>query len=640
MSKKSMKVLALLLSLVMVFGLLTACKSNKADDTPVNTDDPQKETPEDTKEPDPTEAPAPADDTADDTSGDVQLPRNETMYFGGQQWGAVNGWNPMGDNNNNAMALASSGSGSRTVMFETLYMYNFLDGSMTPLLADGDYVWNDARTEITVKLNSAAKWNDGTQLTANDVAYTYETAVKIGNNAGNANKLYIESVVAADPSTVVIKAVLNEEGKAVNPLMLVNFLGSFYVAQEGWIKTLEERSGNDATAIKNDPAEDVLYTGPYGKYFADDQKVVFIRNEAYWGQDASMWGKLPTPKYLAHTIFSDNSATETAFKAGEVDVNQQFIPNIQDLWLKDGLPIATYMDEAPYGICVNMPTAFFNLDKPVLQNLAVRKAIAIAVDYDAINANAMTGQSPTFKDVPRSLMNPTEGEQATFDHEAVKDLQWVGNDIAGANKILDDAGIVDTDGDGIREFNGEKISLIAACPNGWTDWQASMEIVAAAGKNIGLEITTQFPEADPYQTTVTSAQQLDFDIFMMWTDSASPTQPWGRFRYLMSSEFNGLDNNWSGNYGHYANDRVQELIKAIPTETDEAKLKDLYTEAVKIYLSDIPSFSLMYRPDKFHAVNESVWTGYPEAGDGLNIPPADCTDGYGIAALYNVTPLQ
>ncbi|TAH64543.1 MAG: ABC transporter substrate-binding protein, partial [Anaerolineaceae bacterium] len=569
-----------------------------------------------------------------------ELPRNETMYFGGQQWGAVNGWNPLGDNNNNSMALASSGSGSRTVMFETLYMYNFLDSSMTPLLADGDYQWNDNLTEITVKINSAAKWSDGTPVTADDVAYTYETCVKIENNAGNANKLYIESVTATDPSTVVIKSVLNEEGKSVNPLMLVNFLGSFYIAQKDWIQKVEARNNNDATAIKTDAGEDVVYSGPYGKYFADDQKVVFIRNEEYWGKDASMWGKLPNPKYIAHTIFKDNPASETAFKAGEIDVNQQFMPNIQDLWEKDGLPISTYMDEPPYGICVNMPTAFFNLDKPVLQNIAVRKAIAIAVDYDAVNANAMTGQSPTFEAVPRSLMNPTAGEQATFDHDAVKDLQWVGNDIDGAKKLLDDAGIVDTDGDGFREYNGEKISLIAACPFGWTDWQLSMEIVAAAGKNIGIEITTLFPEADPYLTVVTSAKQLDFDIFMMWTDSASPVQPWGRMRYLMSSEFNGLDNNWSGNYGHYSNDRVQELIKLIPIETDAAKLKEYYTEAVEIYLTDIPSFSLMYRPDKFHAVNESVWTGFPEMDDGDNIPPSNCTDGYGIAALYNVTPIQ
>lgn len=639
MKKRTMKVLALFLSMLLVLGTLSACKSKEPEEKPATsteTPDTSKETETPKKE----ETPSTEEKATEEPTSTTELPRNETLYFGGQQWGAVNGWNPLGDNNNNAMALSSSGSGSRTVMFETLYMYNFLDGSMTPLLADGDYQWNDNMTEITVKINSAAKWSDGTPVTADDVAYTYETCVKIGNNAGNANKLYIDTITAVDPSTVVIKAVLNEEGKAANPLMLVNFLGSFYIAQKDWIQKVEARNNNDPTAIKNDPGEDVVYSGPYGKYYADDQKVVFIRNDEYWGKDPSMWGKLPTPKYLAHAIYADNAASETAFKAGEIDVNQQFIPNIQDLWLKEGLPISTYIDEPPYGICVNMPTAFYNLDKPVLQEVAVRKAIAIAVDYDAIIANAMTGQSPSFREVPRSIMNPTEAEQSTFDHDAVKHLQWIGNDIEGANKLLDEAGIVDTNGDGIREYNGENISLVAACPNGWTDWQASMEIVAAAGKNIGIEITTQFPDADTYQTTVTSAKQLDYDIFMMWTDSASPVQPWGRFRYLMSNEFNGLDNNWSGNYGHYSNDRVQELIKLIPTETDPAKLKEYYTEAVEIYLTDIPSFSLMYRPDKFHAVNESVWTGFPEQGDGLNIPPADCTDGYGIAALYHITPIE
>ena len=104
----------------------------------------------------------------------------------------------------------------------------------------------------------------------------------------------------------------------------------------------------------------------------------------------------------------------------------------------------------------------------------------------------------------------------------------------------------------------------------------------------------------------------------------------------MSSDFLGVDNNWSGNFGHYKNDRIDEIIAAIPLTTDEAELKALYTEATQIYLTEVPSFSLMYRPEQFHAVNETVWTGYPEKDDGDNIPPADCTDGYGIAALYNL----
>lgn len=416
----------------------------------------------------------------------VQLPREETLYFAGQQWGAVNGWNPLSDDMNNAMTIAQNAGGSRIPMFETLYMYNMLDGTFTPLLADGDFVWNDTMTEMTVKIKPAAKWSDGTKVTAEDVAYTFLANVKYGTAQGNTLKPFVEAVEAADESTVLIKAKLNESGKAVNPLQVLCYIEQTYVLSKAWIKTLEARSNEDPALLKKDPGEDAVYSGPYHKFFADPQKVVMVRDDNYWGQDASMWGKLPAPKYLAHTIFADNAAGETALKAGEVDVCQQFIPNIQNLWLKDGLPISTYMQEAPYGICVNMPTAWFNLDNAALQQLPIRKAIALAVDYDAIIANAMTNQSPTFVQVPRSLMNPTAGEQAAFDHEAVKDLQWAGSDIEGAKKLLDEAKIVDTNNDGWRELDGKNLAFNACAPNGWTDWQAAMEIVADAGKKIGI----------------------------------------------------------------------------------------------------------------------------------------------------------
>ncbi len=625
---------AILLVLVMVLAtVLTGCgKKKEAEPTATPTAAPVAEATVA-----PTAAPV-AEETAD--ADPNQLPRTETLYYGGIQWGSINGWNPLSDNNNNGMAVTQSGGGSRTIMFETLYMYNMLDNSLRPLIADGDPVWNDARTEITVKIKSAAKWSDGTPITADDVAYTYATNVKLGNAQGTGFAPYIDTVEAVDPSTVLVKAKLDANGKTINPYQLTTYLGQCYVIQKAWIQTLEARANNDVDAMKNDAADDVVWSGPYTKYYADDQKIVFIQDKNYWGQDASMWGKLAAPKYLCHAIYADNAATETAFKAGEVDVDQQFIPNIQDLWLKDGLPISTYMDQAPYGVCANMPTAWFNLKKPGLDNVAVRKAIAMAVDYDAINQNAMTGQSPSFKDIPRSCMNPTDGEQATFDHDAVKDLQWAGNDIAGANKLLDDAKIVDTDGDGIREIDGKNLKFNSCCPNGWSDWQAAMEIVAAAGKNIGIEITTNYPEWSVYQTVVTAAEQSDYDIFMMWTNSANPAQPWDRIRQLMSSEYNGIEGNWSGNWGHYSNADADKLIQSIPAETDAAKLKQMYTDCVKIYLTDVPSFSLMYRPNQFHAVNESVWTSYPEATDGKNIPPLLLTDGYGIAGLYNITLVQ
>lgn len=604
-------------------------------------------TPAATQAPAATEAPvqateAPVQATEAPVADANALPRNETLYFNGLQWSAVVGWNPYSSSMNNALAVTAKDA-ARVPMFETLYLFDMLDGGSYPLLADGPYKWDDAQTQVTVKIKKAAHWSDGTPVTAEDVAYTWDTNLKYSSNAGNNFKEYIDSVTASDPQTVVIKAKLGPDGKAVNPLMIVSFLDGVYVCQKAWTQTLETRTGGDAAKFLADPAEDAVFSGPYHKFFSDDTKVVLVRDDNYWGKDASMWGKLPAPKYLVHVIYKDNAAGSVALAQGEVDISQQFNSNVQVLWLNYGLPISTYLPEAPYSIGATLPTAFFNLKSPGLDQVAVRKAIAMAVDYPTIIANAMTNQSATFDQVPRSLMNPTAGEQAMYDHAAVKDLQWVGNDIEGAKKLLDDAGIKDTNGDGNREYKGQELHYVATCPNGWSDWQAAIEVVAAAGKKIGIDITTNYPEWGVYQTVVTKSDTPlpeGYDIFMMWSDGAGPTQPWGRIRHLLSSEFVGQAVNWNGNWGQYSNPAADDLIKAIPTETDPAKLKEMYTELVKIYLTDVPSFTLMYRPDQFHTVNESVWTGFPHGDDGTNppVPPMICTDGWSVACLYNLKP--
>lgn len=106
MKTKYWKILAFAMVALMVFSVFAGCQQGQTTDNsaaPEETATAPEETVAQTQEP---------TETAADTSS--ELPRNETLYFAGQQWGSVNGWNPLSDDMNNAMAIAQSAGGSRT----------------------------------------------------------------------------------------------------------------------------------------------------------------------------------------------------------------------------------------------------------------------------------------------------------------------------------------------------------------------------------------------------------------------------------------------------------------------------------------------------------------------------------------------
>jgi peptide/nickel transport system substrate-binding protein len=80
-------------------------------------------------------------------------------------------------------------------------------------------------------------------------AASYATAshIKYNTPTGAANKDYIDTIEAKDAQTVVIKAKLDDEGNAINPLLVASYVSTNYVIQKAWTETLEERAGGDAT---------------------------------------------------------------------------------------------------------------------------------------------------------------------------------------------------------------------------------------------------------------------------------------------------------------------------------------------------------------------------------------------------------
>jgi len=561
------------------------------------------------------------------------LPRNETMFFGGQQWGTPIGNNPfMVGNPNNQMVIQVNNIGSeRLLVFETLYMFNMLDGQLYPLLASGQPTWNADMTILTVNLNPNAHFNDGSPVRARDVVATFDMHVRIGTAWGVEYAQFISQVTAVGDHTVQFH--LNMDNFI--PLRVLEWTARVFIHPEAFLNRKMAQHNNNIEAFRADPWHEPVSSGPYRPVLLSSQMVVFERDENYWGQHPSMWGRLPAPRFIAHNIFANNDVKRAAFARGEIDMNQQFLVNVSDMWESDGLPISTFLPEAPYHIPGTMPAIWFNTTRPGLDQRVVRQAIAYAIDFEQIIAAAMSGQSPTFAQAPRSIALPG-GEQRFVDNAALAHLQWANADIARANAILDAAGIVDTDGNGIREFNGQDLRFTLMCPMGWSDWEASLEIVAAAGAAIGIELTTQFVE---FVVWFDAQQTGAFDILMQNTASTGISAPWSRaFHALYVADPNAERVFFA--FHRLQNQAINDLIMRAGRETDEAVLRQYFTEISRFMLEEKPFVALMYRPWFFHTVNESVWTGWPEAGDGTNIPPMVMKNGFGVAGLFNVRPVR
>ncbi|MEC0123529.1 ABC transporter substrate-binding protein [Paenibacillus pabuli] len=546
-----------------------------------------------------------------------ETPRNETLYINGLQWGPPTNFNLLSGN----PAFPVNYGNSRELVYETLFMVNQLDGGLEPLLGKS-YEWTD-ETTLRIELNADAKWSDGTAFTADDVVYTYGLGKKYDIN-WSSFWTYISEVKADGAQAVEIK--LNPDNP--NKLTVLDSIELIPMLPKHIWEEIEKKNNNDLTAIRKEVNDNPVGTGAYKLHFYNDQKITIARDDNYWGQ--KLFGKLPAPKYITHVIYKDNAAGDLAFKSGQVDVSQQFIPQVWKMW-EGGAAVKTYLKDAPYYLPGSMPSIFFNLSKAGLDNADVRRAIAMSINYDKISELAMSGYSAPMQ--PSLTLN-SDAESKYIDQDAIKSLQWT-MDIEGANALLDKIGA--TKGkDGIRVLNGTRLGPFEIeCPYGWSDWNAALEIVAQSAKAIGIEIRTKFPESPVWTNDLQTGK---FDIIMNTpAGGVSPSQPWNRAMTIMYSKgVAPMGEMAFWNWGRYQNDRADAIIEEIPSVSDEAKLKALYTELNTIWLKDIPSIPLMYRPWVFDTVNESVWKGFPTEGDGTNIPPQISMDGAGIKALYQI----
>ena len=257
-------------------------------------------------------------------------------------------------------------------------------------------------------------------------------------------------------------------------------------------------------------------SGPFLLDKYDQTQVNLKRNDNYWGKTA--FGTPPMTT-INHPIFKSNNDGDLKLESGEIDASQQFTAQIWKMW-EAGKPVSTWMKKKPYHVPGNIPLLIFNLNKPGLENPKVRLAIAYGIDYPNIATTAMSDYS---EPANASLIVPTGYESKFYDAAAVESEGWK-FDKAKAIEILEGDLKAKKGSDGIYELpDGTKLGgwkLIT--PTGWTDWNTACEIVAKSAKEIGIGISTEFPQ---FPTMYAKLQNGDFDFAHVLLHRRQPGQP-------------------------------------------------------------------------------------------------------------------
>ena len=532
----------------------------------------------------------------------------DTLFVAGHQWGPPSSFNPV-----SATPAWPTGGGSSQLIYESLLRFNLLDGSLQPGL--GKELQETDDQTMTVPLQDGTTWSDGSELTADDVVFTFELGKETSTNYSSVWN-YLDSVTASDPRTVVFKV----KTDPYNPGSVRDAIAKVLILPQAiWSKI-------DASKVAAETNLKPVGSGPYLLDKADQTQVSLKRHDDYWGKAA--YGT-PAPLAIVHPIFKSNNDGDLKLESGEIDASQQFTAQIWKMWEEKQKPVGTWLKEKPYHLPGNLPLLIFNLNRKGLDNVKVRQAIAYAIDYPNIASTAMSSYSDTAK---ASLIVPTGYESKFFDQAGVDAEGWSFNKEKAVEILEGELNCTKGD-DGIYSLpDGTKLGgweLIT--PTGWTDWNTACEIVAKSAKAVGIGIETKFPQAPTMQKAM---QNGDFDLCMYGYSGVSAASPWVRYRDAMDDR--GVPDTGKTaffNYNRFSHPEVPGLLDAAAAAKSDDEAKTAYTALDKIYREQIPVVPLMYRPLEFYEFNESNWTGFPTEEDPY-APPM--WQGAGIQWLFKI----
>jgi peptide/nickel transport system substrate-binding protein len=415
----------------------------------------------------------------------------------------------------------------------------------------------DGKT-ITMKLRDDITWSDGTPVTSDDFVFTYEMAVSTNNSVTSAYPYdKVESMEAPDAQTVVINFTdpfapwLATMWHGILP---AHILRPIYEA-EG---TLDNAEWLRAPMVGLGPYSFVEWeSGSFAR---------FVRNENYWGEK-------PVIDEIFIRFVPDDTSQTNAMVAGDAHLGT-FIPYNDVPKLEDaGLTITT--EPSGYNEWL-----FFlvneELGHPALLDANVRRAIAIAIDRQAITADLLLGLTK----VPESywdampFYNDPPLEPYPYDPEAAKQL-------------LDEAGWVDSNGDGVREKDGVDLA-ISYGTNIREVRQETQAVIQQQLADIGIKVELFSYEDDIYFANFGEGPAASGDLDIMeWSDG--PVWPDADIYYWLCSEIPTKEYPAGTNWFFLCDEELDALIlqQATQVNADErqvtiSKINQLFHDKVYI----------------------------------------------------------
>ncbi|MDR1971461.1 MAG: peptide ABC transporter substrate-binding protein [Treponema sp.] len=473
-------------------------------------------------------------------------------------------------------------------MYEPLFYFNYVQGTLEPELASG-YEWSSDYKTLTITVRSGVQWHDGRPFTAEDVAFTYNTLKKepVLDRYSLWNKL---SSVTAQGDQVVFS--LSQPFPS-----LPYYTNSIYIVP----KHIWEAWPSAAEALNQVP----VGTGPFKwESYRTGTDVQLSANKSYW------YGAPKLDRILIQ-MYTSSANSALAFLRGDVDtiiggLSSQYIPQILQ---RPNAKIQMYSSLFNFVVSIN-------LENELLSDINVRKAMRLAMNVEEINTRGEYGTAVALGPgwlpfIFGDLVSESSKKPLVFDP-------------AAAQKILTDAGYTKGQ-DGIFQKNGKRLSFTYHNASGSPSQQMQAGMIQQYLLGIGIEII-------PRQATAPELVQLHRTgrFNLLQTGTVFPPDPFASLNTSFHSSMTAPTGQAAvgNNFFRFRNREVDSLLDQAASETDQAKQQQIYHRIQDILVEEVP-FLPMYTTTGKSPYYENV-----RLGGFISDAPVFCYRG--LTQLYQI----